>query len=51
VRPTLDGYYDRVDALYAGLRELCPQLRQRSDSGEDVEALAMETWKLFRSIS
>lgn len=51
VRPTLDGYYDKTDALYTGLREMCPQLRQRSDNGEDVKTLAMETWELFRSIS
>ncbi len=51
VRPTLDGYYDKTDALYAGLRELCPQLRERSDNGEDAWVLAMETWELFRSIS
>lgn len=51
VRPTLDGYYDKTDALYAGLRQMLPELRQRSDNGEDVEALALETWELFRSIS
>lgn len=43
VRPTMDGYYDKIDALYAGLRQMLPELRQRSDSGEDTGTLAMET--------
>ena len=50
VRPDFDGFYDRVNALYDGLRQSQPDLRQRSDSGEDAEVLASETWELFCSI-
>ncbi|MBQ6808413.1 MAG: extracellular solute-binding protein [Firmicutes bacterium] len=51
VRPTLNGYYDKVDTLYAGLRQLSPELRQRAEQGEEIDELAMETWLLFCSIS
>ena len=50
VRPTFGGYYDKTDALYAGLREMLPKLRERSDNGESADALAMETWDFFCSI-
>ena len=50
VRPAFGGYYDRIDLLYDGLRELLPQLQQRAAQGEDVEALAEETWAFFCSI-
>ncbi len=42
--------YDKVDALYAGLKELCSALRERADNGEDVNALALETWDFFCTI-
>jgi len=51
VRPTLDGYYDKVDALYAGLRQMSYELRTRFDNGEDIDTLTAQTWELFCSIS
>lgn len=50
VRPPYDDFYNRVDTLYESLRQMQPQLKLRSGNGEDVEALAEETWELFRSI-
>ncbi len=50
VRPPYDDFYDRVDVLYESLREMQPQLKIRSDNGEDADTLAAETWELFRSI-
>lgn len=50
VRPDFDGYYDMTNALYDGLRQMQPDLRARSDSGESADLLAEETWELFRSI-
>ena len=50
VRPTFSGYYDKIDALYGGLRQMMPELRERSANGESVDALAKETWDLFCSI-
>lgn len=50
VRPTFGGYYDKVDKLYEGLRQMLPDLKQRSDSGENPETLAEETWAFFCSI-
>ena len=50
VRPDFDGFYDRVNQLYDGLRQSQPDLRQRSDEGEDAEGLAAETWEFFCSI-
>ena len=50
VRPDFDGYYDKVDALYNGIRAMQAELSQRSDSGEDVSVLANEIWELFSSI-
>ncbi|MDO4739128.1 MAG: extracellular solute-binding protein [Eubacteriales bacterium] len=50
VRPDFDGFYAKVEALYAGLREMQPDLRARSDAGEDPLALAEETWALLASI-
>ena len=44
------GYYTRVTALYSALRQLQPKLQARCLAGEDPDALAEETWQLFRSI-
>lgn len=43
-------YYSKVHTLYDGLRQMQQELPQRAAAGEDVEALAEETWALFRSI-
>lgn len=43
-------YYSRVHTLYDGLRQMQQELPRRAAAGEDVEALAEETWALFRSI-
>lgn len=50
VRPDFDGFYDRTDALYSGLRQMQPALIARSDAGARAEALADETWDFFCSI-
>lgn len=50
VRPTFGGYYDKIDVLYEGLRQMLPKLKERSDSGENAETLAGETWDFFSSI-
>ena len=50
VRPTFGGYYDKVNALYDGLRDMLPKFSHRVDSGENAETLAEETWKFFCSI-
>ena len=50
VRPDFAGYYDKVNALYDGLRELQPVLKARADAGEPIDTLTAETWALFCSI-
>ena len=50
VRPDFDNFYERTDALYDGFRKLQPELKERSDNGENVDTLIEETWDLFRSI-
>lgn len=50
VRPTFGGYYDKVDALYAGLREMKSSLHQRLTDGESVEILVNDTWEFFCGI-
>lgn len=50
VRPPYDDFYDRVDTLYTSIRQIQPQLKERSDHGEDPALLAEEIWELFRSI-
>ena len=47
VRPDFDGYYDMVNALYDGLRQLQAELPAREEA---AEVLAEETWDLFCSI-
>ena len=48
--PRVAGYYARVNALYDGLRQMQQELPARAAAGEDVEALAAETWALLCSI-
>lgn len=50
VRPDFDGFYDRTNRLYDGLRRLQPALKQRSDAGEAAQELAGETWDLLCAI-
>ncbi len=48
--PNFAGYYDSIYALYDGLRQMQKELPVRAAAGEDVEALAEETWAFFRSV-
>ena len=48
--PRFDGYYGRVNSLYDSLRQLQQELPLRAAAGEDVDALAEETWELLCSI-
>ena len=48
--PRFEGYYGRVSVLYDGLRRLQQELPARAAAGEDIDALAEETWALFCSI-
>ena len=48
--PRFEGYYGRVSVLYDGLRQLQQELPARAAAGEDIDALAEETWALFCSI-
>jgi len=48
--PRFEGYYGRVSVLYDGLRQLQQELPKRAAAGEDIDALAEETWALFCSI-
>ena len=50
VRPTFGGYYDKINALYDGLRNMLPEFSSRVNAGENAETLAEETWKFFCSI-
>ena len=50
VRPDFDGFYDKTNALYDGLREMQKSLSDRADNGENPDTLAEETWDLFKSI-
>lgn len=50
VRPDLDGFYDKTNALYSGLREMLPAMRERSDNGESTDVLCAELWAFFCSI-
>ena len=50
VRPDFAGFYDKTDALYAGLRERQPALAARAAQGESVDTLTGELWEFFCSI-
>jgi len=49
-RPDFAGFYDKTNTLYDGLRQMQGELAKRSDAGEDVKALAEETWEFFKTI-
>ena len=48
--PSFTGYYNKVTALYDGLRGIQGSLEARANAGEDVASLAEESWQLFSSI-
>ncbi len=50
VRPDLDGFYDKTNALYEGLRNMQPTLMERAENGESIDALTEELWEFFSSI-
>jgi len=50
VRPSVGRYYDKLNALYDGLRQTLPAMGARAEQGESLDALAAETWEFFRSI-
>jgi len=50
VRPDFDGYYDKVNALYDGLRQMQPELKARYAQGEATDVLTGEIWELFLSV-
>ena len=45
-----EDYYGKVKTLYDGLRRMQQEMPARAAAGEDVEALAAETWALLCSI-
>ena len=50
IGPQSSLYYGKVSVLYDGLRRLQQELPKRAAAGEDIDALAEETWALFCSI-
>ena len=48
--PRFAGYYAKVSTLYDGLRRMQQELPERAAAGEDIDALAEETWALLCSI-
>ncbi len=48
--PQFAGYYDKIYTLYDGLRQMQKELPARAAAGEDIDALAEETWDFFCSI-
>ncbi len=50
VRPDIDGFYDKTNELYDGLRRMQPDLIARYKNGEDISGLTEEIWKFFCSI-
>ena len=49
--PSFAGYYSRIYSLYDSLRALQKEIPSRISGGESPQALAKETWELFRSIA
>ena len=49
--PAFAGYYGKVYSLYDSLRALQKELPGRISGGEDLKALAEETWAMFRSVA
>ncbi|MBE6560061.1 MAG: extracellular solute-binding protein [Ruminococcaceae bacterium] len=50
VRPDFAGFYDKTNALYKGIREMCPGLAARAEKGESTDKLTEELWAFFCSI-
>lgn len=50
VQTSHSDFYNRANSLYEDLRQLLPSLYQRAQQGEDIDALAEETWNLFCSV-
>ena len=48
--PRFEGYYGKVSQLYDGLRQMQRELPARAAAGEDLNALAEETWALLCAI-
>ena len=48
--PRFEGYYDKIKVLYDSLRQMQTELPRRAAAGEDIDALAEETWELLCSI-
>ncbi len=48
--PSFAGYYGKVYTLYDTLRELQKEIPAQLSAGESTEALAGETWELFRGV-
>lgn len=43
-------FYSKANVLYEDLRQMQPSWLQRAQQGERIDALAEETWDLFRSV-
>jgi len=50
VRPDFEGFYDKTNALYSGIREKQPALAQRYGNGENLTELVEELWEVFCGI-
>ncbi|MBQ8249337.1 MAG: extracellular solute-binding protein [Clostridia bacterium] len=50
VRPDLEGFYDKTNALYAGLRDMQQALIERAENGESIDTLTEEIWEFFCGI-
>jgi len=50
VRPDFAGFYDKTNALYAGIREMRTSLTERAENGESIDTLIEELWEFFCSI-
>ena len=48
--PRFEGYYAKVSTLYDGLRRMQRELPARAAAGEDIDALAEETWALLCAV-
>jgi len=50
VRPDFEGFYEKTEKLYSGLREMKDSLKERIENGESTEVLREEIWEFFCSI-
>lgn len=50
VRPDFEGFYEKTEALYSGLRAMQPSLAERAKAGEDINKLTGELWEFFCAI-